>query len=331
MSILSDFPTPTLNFQPALHKTPEQLLSHMKALGITFDRGSESDEIASYVDQFGNLQLAPANYPRPNFVDGINYGFLVEGLRIQLFLNSETLSTQGVTATADEYTVSFFGTGTITFSGAYSGSLVGTGEKERVEITFTPTAGTVTCTVSGNVKYANFEKGAFATSWIKSEGSTVTRSADDAIIEGQAFLDFYNYGEGTFIVEAISFQEESNGASIISSNQGNHGVFFRNNIPRIVLGNYNAGDGNKNFPEGTTVNDFIKAGAVLYPDGVEKFHTLGSIVTNDNEGFSNYESLLVGASIHPSSIGALNGHVKSIVYFPKALTDAQLEAFTRNL
>jgi hypothetical protein len=94
MGLLNSIPTPTLNFQPALHKTPEELLSHMKALGITFDRGSEATAKASYIDQFGDVQIAPANYPRINFdpVTGINKGLLIEELRTYLFATSETFT-----------------------------------------------------------------------------------------------------------------------------------------------------------------------------------------------------------------------------------------------
>lgn len=75
-----------------------------------------------------------------------------------LYANSETLATQGVSVDAGTYTVSFTGTGTITFSGAYSGSLVGTGASNRVEATFpAASAGTLTSTVSGSVLKAQCE------------------------------------------------------------------------------------------------------------------------------------------------------------------------------
>lgn len=74
-----------------------------------------------------------------------------------LYANSETLVTQGISVDAGTYTVSFTGTGTITFSGAYSGSLVGTGVSNRVETTFSASAGTLTSTVSGSVLTAQCE------------------------------------------------------------------------------------------------------------------------------------------------------------------------------
>lgn len=75
--------------------------------------------------------------------------------RYNLLLNTETLSTQNVTTVAVSYTLSFTGTGTITLSGtSTAGPLVGTGASNRVSLTFTPTAGTLTLTVSGSVTQA---------------------------------------------------------------------------------------------------------------------------------------------------------------------------------
>ena len=106
--------------------------------------------------------------------------------RTNRFLNSETLATQDVTATAVVHTVSFSGTGTITFSGAHTGSLVGSGagDNDIVSVSFTPSAGTVTCTISGTVKYANFEIGTYRSAWIPTVASVETRDAMIPILTG---------------------------------------------------------------------------------------------------------------------------------------------------
>jgi len=81
---------------------------------------------------------------------------------------TETLSTQDVTVTAAERTLSFKGTGTVTLSGASTaGPLVGTGAGDRVTLTFTPTAGTLSLTVSGTVTDAQLELGSTATAYQK--------------------------------------------------------------------------------------------------------------------------------------------------------------------
>lgn len=75
-----------------------------------------------------------------------------------LLLNTASLSTQNVTTAPINYIVSFTGTGTITLSGtSTAGPLEGTGASDRVYLAFTPTAGTLTLTVSGSVTLAQLE------------------------------------------------------------------------------------------------------------------------------------------------------------------------------
>lgn len=145
---------------------------------------------ATYVDATGTRRTAADGEPRlgHHVYEGgqwVNKGLLIESeARTNLFLNSATLSTQGVTTTAQAYTVSFTGTGTITFSGAHTGSLVGigAGEENRVVVTFTPSAGTVTCTVAGTVTNAQCEEGSTPSSYIPTTGSTATRAAETLTI-----------------------------------------------------------------------------------------------------------------------------------------------------
>lgn len=106
---------------------------------------------------------------------------LIEPEATNLLLNSGPLSTQDVTVTAEPHTLHFTGTGTVTLSGASTaGPLVGTGtgEDNRVSVTFTPTAGTLTLTVSGTVSNAQMETGYNATSYIPTAGAQGDRAAD---------------------------------------------------------------------------------------------------------------------------------------------------------
>jgi hypothetical protein len=81
--------------------------------------------------------------------------------RRNLLNATATLSTQSVTVAAVQKTLSFRGTGTVTLSGASTaGPLVGTGANDIVSLTFTPTAGSLTLTVSGTVNDAQLNAGA---------------------------------------------------------------------------------------------------------------------------------------------------------------------------
>jgi hypothetical protein len=145
---------------------------------IAFSRAS----VATYFDVAGAIQTATSGTPRWDYdpVTHAMLGLLIEEQRANLLLNSATLGTQSVAVTAQAYALSFYGTGTITLSGASTaGPLVGTGAfPQRVSLTFTPAAGSLTCTVTGSVLNAQLEAGPYRTSWMPTTGTTATRIAD---------------------------------------------------------------------------------------------------------------------------------------------------------
>lgn len=168
---------------------------------LTFTRAGP----ASFIDSAGTMQQAASGVLRRNWNPATLEceGILIEESRTNLFLNSSIGATQGITVTAQAYTVSFYGTGTITFSGAYTGSLVGSGDfPTRSTLTFTPSAGTVTCTITGDVQYVNFEAGSFATSWISTKGATVTRPADILLGNNSNVIPFSAYYSTTSTISA---------------------------------------------------------------------------------------------------------------------------------
>jgi hypothetical protein len=75
--------------------------------------------------------------------------------------------------------LSFYGTGTITMSGGYVGSLVGAGAfPTRINQAITPNTTSITFTVTGSVQYAQLEIGVSPSSIIITSGTTATRAAD---------------------------------------------------------------------------------------------------------------------------------------------------------
>jgi hypothetical protein len=131
------------------------------------------------------------------------YRLIVEPQATNLLLNSTTLSTQSATTANVAHTLSFFGTGTVTLTGtSTAGPLVGTGANNRVSLTFTPTAGALTLTVSGSVTKAQLETGSRATSYIETFAATVTRSADIVSVATSRFP--YGATANTLIFNASS-------------------------------------------------------------------------------------------------------------------------------
>jgi hypothetical protein len=179
---------------------------------ITFTRASNG----AVVNSAGQIEIVAANVPRfthdPVTLESL--GLLPEEQRQNLLLNSATLSTQTVTVTAVAHTLSFYGTGTVTLSGtSTAGPLVGTGANARVSLTFTPTAGSLTLTVSGSVTNANLEIGSFPTSWIPTTGTAATRTADVVSITGTNFSSWYRQDEGCLFVDAFNSAAPIGGAA----------------------------------------------------------------------------------------------------------------------
>lgn len=147
----------------------------------TFSRAST----ATYRDSLGVTQTATSGTIRDNHyeLDPVTSTYvrttLLEAARTNVFLNSVTAVTQSISVTAQAYTLSFYGTGTITLSGvSTAGPLVGTGASNRVSLVFTPTAGTLTLTASGSCTSTQLEAGAFVSSYIATTGSAVARATD---------------------------------------------------------------------------------------------------------------------------------------------------------
>jgi hypothetical protein len=78
--------------------------------------------------------------------------------RYNLLNNTDVLSTQSRNVRNVKHIVSFSGTGSVALSGAFTGTLAGTGANDRVHLEFTPTAGSLTLTVSGLVEKAQLEE-----------------------------------------------------------------------------------------------------------------------------------------------------------------------------
>ena len=143
-------------------------------------------------------------------------GLLCEPTATNLLLNSTTLSTQSVTVTAVAHTLSFLGTGTVTLTGvSTAGPLVGTGASNRVSLTFTPTAGSLTLTVAGSVNRAQLETGAVATSFVPTFGATATRTVNIYNITPASIN--YNATAGSWWIEVDAIQTLTGGRVIAYS------------------------------------------------------------------------------------------------------------------
>lgn len=167
---------------------------------ITFTRASS----ATYFDRSGVLQVAANDTPRLDYnpLTGVSLGLLIEEQRTNLLLNTEALSTQSIDVSAVAHTLSFYGTGQVVLSGAASATVTGSAAyPTRTSLTFTPSAATLTLTVTGSVQYAQLEAGGFATSYIPTLAASVTREADNASMSGTNLSSWYNASANSLCIE----------------------------------------------------------------------------------------------------------------------------------
>lgn len=155
---------------------------------------------ATRVNSSGIIENVATGIPRIDYTGGVA-NILLEPQRTNRVLNSAIVVTQTITTTAVANTLSFYGTGTITLSGTFSNSLVGTGATNRVSLTFTPTAGNLILTVSGTCTNGQLETGSYATSYIPTTTSAVTRNADLITLNNIYTNGLITSAGGTWFIE----------------------------------------------------------------------------------------------------------------------------------
>ena len=293
---------------------------------VTFTRASN----ATYIDSAGTLQTAAVDVPRfdHNPTTGESLGLLVEEQRTNLLLNTATLSTQSVTVTAVAHTLSFYGSGTVTLSGASTaGPAVGTGAfPARTTLTFTPSAGTLTLTVTGSVTSAQLEAGAFPTSYIPTTTAAATRSADVASITGTNFSSWYRQDEGTVLVNAINPALSTTlfSASDGTTNnriQADTGTNTR--IARVVTGGITQASNSIAYTFGTQ-----QQFALSYVLNSINFANAGTLGTEDTSAtIPTVNQLRIG--VNPTGATALNGTISRLTYWPQRLPNSTLQSITQ--
>lgn len=183
-----------------LHKTGKlQALKPLSALG-EFDLTRVGDT-GTYVNESGIVTPSLANTPRIDWSTGFPR-VMLEPQSTNLLANREVMANESIIVSATAHTLSFYGVGTVTLSGAATATLTGTGPNTRVTLTFTPAAGTLNITVVGSCTKGQIEALPYATSYIYSLlGATATRGQDFCSKSGISSLISQN--EGTLFVDFI--------------------------------------------------------------------------------------------------------------------------------
>jgi hypothetical protein len=296
---------------------------------VTFTRTTT----ATYVNSAGLIAAAAIDAPRFDYnpVTLAPKGLLVEEQRTNLLLNSlisgANLATQSVTVTAAAHVLSFYGTGTVTLSGASAGSLVGSGAyPTRSTLTFTPAAGSLTLTVTGTVQFAQLEVGDRVTSFIPTAAAAVTRAVDFPVITGTNFSSWWNQATGTIFFEGDSYNVNA-GARLYQFDNGAGGSRILNMTNYVIRLYYVTDAGTAMFA--------VTDGSL--GDNVP-FKTAFAFAASDNAAVLDGDTVSTAPNTIPAGIARAqlmngennpaSGHVRRLTFYNVRKTNAEIQAMT---
>jgi hypothetical protein len=173
---------------------------------------------------------------------------------------------------------------------------------------------------------AQLEVGAFATSYIPTVASTVSRSADVATMTGANFSTWYNQSEGTFVVASAPYSAGNfTSASATDGSTNNRVQVTSSNTIQFLVGTggvvqaiLDAGTvngGATNLTAGAyRINDFAASinGSAVATDTSGTIPTVTRLDVGNLSGFAEF----------------LNGHIRAIAYYNTRLPNTQLQTLT---
>jgi hypothetical protein len=187
---------------------------------------------------------------------------------------------------------------------------------------------------------AQLETGAFPTSYIPTVASTVTRSADNASMTGTNFSSWYNSTEGTLFAAArINALGGSNYPGIAYVDDGTVNNCIGLNIQDaggdsisaegVVSGVFQYAGSSS--PSATTANQLNKAITAYKVNDFAFTFNVGAgsntVQTDTSGSVPTVNRLIIG--LLRGSNAPLNGTISQLLYYPKRLTNSQLQNLTK--
>lgn len=173
---------------------------------------------------------------------------------------------------------------------------------------------------------AQLEAGSFATSYIPTVASQVTRAADSASMIGNNFARWYNVNEGTFYAQASSFGDAGVRYITFASDATNNNRIIQYFSPTQTIGLVTAG--------GTLQAQLVRNGiteaktALAYATDNFAF-ARNSSVTTDTSGTVpvGLVQMQIGAGLTAATT-PLNGTISRIAYYNRRLSNTELQGLT---
>ena len=183
---------------------------------------------------------------------------------------------------------------------------------------------------------AQAEAASFATSYIPTVASTVTRNADVATMTGTNFSSWYNQPQGTFVTDFSRFGFDAVAGSVILT-QADDGT--TNNRVALRL--------NSRVADASAQATIVSGGSVLVNAGAGTLasmanrivratlaYQVGTPAVGRDGSVGDVAAIASLPTVNQLSIGqgagaaAVNGHIRNIAYFNTRLPNAQLQTLT---
>lgn len=180
---------------------------------------------------------------------------------------------------------------------------------------------------------AQVEVGAFATSYIPTTTTSLTRNADAVSMTGTNFSSWFNASEGTLMLQGDTFTiANANSATVANlylSASNNIRFWLWNGQPSNLRWSVTAaGAASADIAKAVTANTTFKA-VGSYKLNKFAYALNGTATTEDVSG--NVPSGLTQFFI--GSIGGVSevfsGHIAKINYYPQSLTNSEVQAFSK--
>ena len=223
-------------------------------------------------------------------------------------------ATATVTTTATPFAWGFINSDTATRLPAYTGT-------------------DLTLTVWG----VQFESGAFATSYIPTTSASVTRSADDAILEGSGFLSLFNFASGTYLAEFTRFGFDTGSGAVgvmqVDDGSTNNRIAMRLNnrlasaTAQVIIVNGGSIIVNNVASKTTDMTGIvIKEAMAFMPTSVAIGRDGEAMVSYSVSSLPSAENRFVFGG-GPGTV-AIHGHFRRIRYWRSRLPDSVLQSLT---
>lgn len=190
-----------------------------------------------------------------------------------------------------------------------------------------------TSTLTGNgysgiyIWGAQLEAGAFATSYIPTVASQVTRSADAASMTGTNFSSWYNQGEGTVYFETLTTTAGTDKYNFeIGDGTANNRISAlsqsSNQDAYVIVNGSVVANANLAISRASSIR-----GAIGFKVNDIRSAFNGSLGAADTSAtIPSVNALYLGSA--RSALVPLNGTIAKIAYYPLRVTNAQLQALT---